>query len=156
MSYLLNQSIHHSIINIDIKGNHNLCSNLKILNTRKSTSHCVKNVRIRSYSGPYFPAFGMNTERYCISPYSVRMRENTGQNNSEYRHILLNESHSFSYYEYSAVDLQSRFCNHLLGKLSVVLTTTKVVAGVVTIDCLWVLTGQFSSYMCTAPAGKVW
>ena len=25
--------------------------------------HCVKNVRIRSYSGPYFPAFGLNAER---------------------------------------------------------------------------------------------
>ena len=23
--------------------------------------HCVKSVRIRSYSGPYFPAFGLNT-----------------------------------------------------------------------------------------------
>ena len=31
------------------------------LNARKS--HCVKSVRIRSYSGPYFPAFGLNTER---------------------------------------------------------------------------------------------
>ena len=29
--------------------------------------HCIKSVRIRSYSGPYFPAFGMNTERYGIS-----------------------------------------------------------------------------------------
>ena len=29
--------------------------------------HCVKGVRIRSYSGPYFPAFGLNTERYSIS-----------------------------------------------------------------------------------------
>ena len=32
--------------------------------------HCVKSVRIRSYSGPHFssnfPAFGLNTERYCI------------------------------------------------------------------------------------------
>ena len=26
-------------------------------------NHCVKSVRIRSYSGPYFPAFGLNTER---------------------------------------------------------------------------------------------
>ena len=26
--------------------------------------HCVKNVRIRSYSGPYFPAFELNTETY--------------------------------------------------------------------------------------------
>ena len=29
--------------------------------------HCVKIVRIRSYSGPYFPAFGLNTERYFVS-----------------------------------------------------------------------------------------
>ena len=36
--------------------------------------HCVKSVRIRSYSGPY----------------SVRMRENTDQNNSEYGHFSHN------------------------------------------------------------------
>ena len=29
--------------------------------------HCVKNVRIRSYSGPHFPAFGRNTERYGVT-----------------------------------------------------------------------------------------
>ena len=28
------------------------------------STHCVKSVRIRSYSGPLFPAFGLNTERY--------------------------------------------------------------------------------------------
>ena len=39
--------------------------------------NCVKSVRIRSYSGPHFPAFGLNTEIY--SPYSVRMRENAGK-----------------------------------------------------------------------------
>ena len=27
--------------------------------------HCVKSVRIWSYSGLYFPAFELNTERYC-------------------------------------------------------------------------------------------
>ena len=27
-------------------------------------AHCVKSVRIRSYSGLYFPAFGMNTDQY--------------------------------------------------------------------------------------------
>ena len=26
-----------------------------------------KSVRIRSYSGPHFPAFGLNTERYGVS-----------------------------------------------------------------------------------------
>ena len=30
-------------------------------------SHCVKSARIQSYSGPNFPAFGLNTERYFIS-----------------------------------------------------------------------------------------
>ena len=30
-------------------------------------SHSVKSVRIRSYSGPHFPAFGLNTERCGIS-----------------------------------------------------------------------------------------
>ena len=29
--------------------------------------YCVKIVRIRSFSGPYFPVFGLNTERYCVS-----------------------------------------------------------------------------------------
>ena len=43
--------------------------------------HCVKSVPIRSYSGPYFPAFGLNT-------YSVQMRENADQNNSKYGHFL--------------------------------------------------------------------
>ena len=43
----------------------------EVLNLR-----CVKNVRIRSYSGPHFPAFGLNTE------------QNTDQNNSEYGHVL--------------------------------------------------------------------
>ena len=29
--------------------------------------YCVKSVRIRSYSGPYFPAFELNMERYSVS-----------------------------------------------------------------------------------------
>ena len=28
---------------------------------------CVKSVRIRNFSGPHFPAFGLNTERYSLS-----------------------------------------------------------------------------------------
>ena len=28
--------------------------------------YCVKSVRIRSFSGPYFPAFGLSTERHGI------------------------------------------------------------------------------------------
>ena len=29
--------------------------------------HCVKIVRIRSYSGPHFPAFALNTKTYFVS-----------------------------------------------------------------------------------------
>ena len=32
-----------------------------------SNRHSVKSVRIRSFSCPYFPAFGLNTERYEVS-----------------------------------------------------------------------------------------
>ena len=29
--------------------------------------HCLKNVRIQSFSGPYFPVFRLNTERHDVS-----------------------------------------------------------------------------------------
>ena len=45
--------------------------------------HCVKSVRIRSFSGTYFPAFELNMERY-----SVWMWENMDQKNSKYGHFL--------------------------------------------------------------------
>ena len=38
--------------------------------------HCVKSVRIRSFSGPYFPVFSPNTET----------KVNKDQKNSEYEH----------------------------------------------------------------------
>ena len=66
------------------------CINFKILFSEFLTvglSHCVKNLRIRSYSGQHFPAFGL--------PYSVRMRENADQNNCEYGHFLRSESVPF-------------------------------------------------------------
>ena len=42
--------------------------------------HCVKSVRIWSYSGPHFPAFGLNTERYCpnAGKMQTRITPNTG------------------------------------------------------------------------------
>ena len=30
------------------------------------SQHCVNSVRIRTYSGPYFPAFGLNTPYLSI------------------------------------------------------------------------------------------
>ena len=48
--------------------------------------HCVKSVRIRSFSGPYFPAFGLNTERYEVSLcyYSECWKMRTSK---KYRHF---------------------------------------------------------------------
>ena len=52
--------------------------------------HYVESVRIRSFCGPYYPTFALNAERYSrISPYSVRMLENTDQKNSKYGHFSL-------------------------------------------------------------------
>ena len=45
--------------------------------------HCEKSARIRSFYGSYL---------LRISPYSVRMRENTDQKNSKYGHIDAFES----------------------------------------------------------------
>ena len=41
-----------------------------------SLTPCIKIVRIRSYSGPHFPAFGLNVERY---PVSLRIQSECGK-----------------------------------------------------------------------------
>ena len=41
--------------------------NTGVFKNCSSERHCVKSVHIRSYSGLYFPAFGLNTDRYGIS-----------------------------------------------------------------------------------------
>ena len=38
--------------------------------------HCVKGVRNRSYSGPFLPAFGLNTERCSVS---LRIKSECGR-----------------------------------------------------------------------------
>ena len=45
------------------------CSRLTCIDYRKVLFilHCVICVCIQSYSGPHFPAFGLNTERYSLS-----------------------------------------------------------------------------------------
>ena len=63
--------------------------------------HCVKSVCIRSFSGPYFPAFELNMER------SVQMREKSDQKNSEYGHF----SRSVRNYQTSTMDLLPRLVN---------------------------------------------
>ena len=42
-----------------------------------SFDHCIKSVRIWSYSGPYFSAFGLNIQSECGSTWT-RITPNTG------------------------------------------------------------------------------
>ena len=39
----------------------------KDISARSLIVACAKSVRIRNYSGPYVPAFGLNTKRYFVS-----------------------------------------------------------------------------------------
>ena len=56
--------------------------------------HCLRSVRFRSYSGPYFLAFGLNTERYGVS---LRIHSECGKlrtrttSNTDTFHALLSE-----------------------------------------------------------------
>ena len=67
----------------------NLIFSYAIATSRHFDFHCVKIAHIRSFSSSYFPTFGLNMERYYVSfsPYSVRMRENADQKNSECKHF---------------------------------------------------------------------
>ena len=42
-------------------------STIAVTHFEPEPEHCVKSVHIRSYSGPYFRASGLNTERYGVS-----------------------------------------------------------------------------------------
>ena len=66
--------------------------------------HCIKRVRIRSYSGPHFSRIrteygetspnagkcGKNAYLSVFSPNAEKWGKNADQNNSEYRHFLRN------------------------------------------------------------------
>ena len=50
--------------------------------------HCVKSIGIRRFSGPYFPAFGLNTERSEVSPrIQSKCGKKTDLKNTEYGHF---------------------------------------------------------------------
>ena len=40
-----------------------------------NAKHCVESARVQSYSGPHFPSFGMNTDRYL----SLRIQSECGK-----------------------------------------------------------------------------
>ena len=54
--------------------------------TQNIERYCVESVRVRSYSGPYFPAFGLNKDR--ITPYLSLFSPNAGKYGPEQLRIL--------------------------------------------------------------------
>ena len=60
--------------------------------TSRVCNRCMKSVRIRSFFGPHFPAFGLNMDRYYVS---LRIQSECGKN-SEYRHFLSSEGCALS------------------------------------------------------------
>ena len=51
--------------------------------------HWVKSVRIRSYSGPYFPTFGLNMERYGVSQFVCgKMRTSITPNTNTFQAVF--------------------------------------------------------------------
>ena len=62
------------------------CALLKRRFKSAEEDHCVKIARTRSYSGPHFPVFELNTEKYGLSLHiQSKLRENTDQ---KYGHFL--------------------------------------------------------------------
>ena len=63
--------------------------------------HCVKSIHIWSFSGPYFLAFGLKTERYSVSLHiqyecgKIRTRKTPNKNTL---HAVLHSS--LSYYSF--------------------------------------------------------
>ena len=63
--------------------------------------HCVKSVCIWSFSGPYFPALGLNTGRYgvffCIQPQCGKTRTRKTPNIDTLQAVYDSECNAFCY-----------------------------------------------------------
>ena len=82
---------------------------------KKRYGHYVKSLHIWSYSGPYFPAFGLNTERYPNAGYLSLFSPNAG--NAGMRTRITPNTNTFNivdfntkeYFEMSPVNPSRRF-----------------------------------------------
>ena len=57
--------------------------------------HCVKNIRIRSYSSSYFPGFRLNMEEYGASLHIQSKCEINTDHNTQYAVFILDQKYSF-------------------------------------------------------------
>ena len=67
---------------------------LNQISEKSWVTHCVKSARIRNYSGPYFPAFGLNTERYgvslCIQSACEKIQPRITPNTDTFHAVVIN------------------------------------------------------------------
>ena len=55
-------------------------------------NHCMESAQILSFSGPYFPVFGLNTEIYGVNlPIQSEYRKVRTKKNSVFRHFSYSE-----------------------------------------------------------------
>ena len=54
-----------------VRTEHVKSGNIHIKSHSVEISHCVKIVQIRSFSGPYFPGFGLKTEIYGVQNFET-------------------------------------------------------------------------------------
>ena len=88
----------HEICDVAIYGLYQtFISQLLIVNDQRLFffKHCVKCVRIRSYSGPYFLTFGLNTEKYSVSlriqSECAKMRKRITPNTDTFHAVTLTQ-----------------------------------------------------------------
>ena len=65
--------------------------------------HCVKSVHIRRFSGPYFPAFRLNTERYAKwgKCRPEKLRNGHFLRNAIHGEIIANNEFLFPFHQYN-------------------------------------------------------
>ena len=77
--------------------------------------HCVKSVHIRSYSGPYFPTFGLNKERYRVS---IRIESYCGKIQIPTRITLNTDTFYAVYSRFIFAEYQKRYLSKLIEDTS--------------------------------------
>ena len=65
------------------------CTVLKIITIKFWSIHSIKSVRIRSYSGLHFPAFGLNTETLHIQSECGKMQTRITLNTDTFHVVLI-------------------------------------------------------------------
>ena len=70
--------------------------NTKLMSYIRRSTNCVKSVQIRIFSGPCFPAFGLNMERYGLSvPSQSEWRKIRTRKNSVFRHFSYSDKWTY-------------------------------------------------------------